>query len=76
MRCLYCIGIRILSQHIISMEKIAKIVDKSNAGFDADYWIKKSAEERIAGLEKMRNQVLTKNGIRQRFQRVCRVIKR
>lgn len=58
------------------MEKVIKIVDRKDAGFDAEYWAKKSSEERIEALELLRNQHLTKDGIRQRLQRVCRVIKR
>ena len=58
------------------MEKVIRIVDKNNSGFDAKYWLKKSSRERIEALELLRNQYLTKNGTRQRLQRVCRIIER
>ncbi|MBC6401212.1 MAG: hypothetical protein GDA51_03490 [Ekhidna sp.] len=58
------------------MEKVIRIVDKKDSGFDTEYWANKSPKERIEALEILRNQVLTKNGIRQEFQRVYRVIKR
>ncbi|GAA0188625.1 hypothetical protein GCM10009122_47550 [Fulvivirga kasyanovii] len=58
------------------MEKVVRIVNTKQAGFDAAYWSKRSSEERINALEHLRTQQLTKNGIRQRLQRVCRVIKR
>lgn len=58
------------------MEKVVRIVRKDDAGFDADFWATKSSSERLAALERMRNQVLTKDGIRQRLQRVYRVVKR
>lgn len=56
------------------MDKVVKIVDKKDGGFDAEYWASKSSQERIEALEIIRNQYLTKNGIRQRLQRVCRII--
>lgn len=53
-----------------------KIVDKKNAGFDADYWRVKSPQERLKALEFLRQQYLTVNGTRQRLQRVCRIVER
>jgi hypothetical protein len=58
------------------MEKVVRIVKTEDSGFDAEFWAKKSSSERISALEHMRNQVLTKNGIRQRLQRVYRIVKR
>lgn len=56
------------------MEKVLKIVDIEEAGFDAAYWATRTSEERISALERLRSQKVIKNGVRQRFQRVCRVI--
>ena len=58
------------------MEKVVRIVRKNEAGFDAEFWAKKSSSERLAALEHLRNQALTENGIRQRLQRVYRIVKR
>lgn len=58
------------------MEKVVKIVNKSDAGVDHTYWANQSSAKRISALEQLRNHQLTTNGIRQRLQRVCRVIKR
>lgn len=57
------------------MKKEFKIVNTENAGFDYDYWAYRTSIERINALEHLRTQQLTKNGIRQRLQRVCTVIK-
>lgn len=58
------------------MERVIKIINKGDEGFDAQYWSTKTSQERIAALEHFRNQYLTKYGTRQRLQRVCRIIKR
>ena len=58
------------------MERKIKIVDKNDAGFDASYWANKSSEERVSALEQLRIQYLTKNGTRQRLQRVYRIVER
>jgi len=58
------------------MEKTVKIINKNNDTVDAKYWATKSAQERIAALEFLRNQMLTKNGIRQRLQRVFKIVER
>lgn len=58
------------------MEKVVKIVSRDDAGFDAAFWKTKSPVERILALESLRSQYLTKNRIRQRLQRVCRVVER
>ena len=60
----------------LSMEKVVKIVNKNDAGVDHAYWANQSSTDRISALEQLRNHQLTTNGIRQRLQRVCRVIKR
>ena len=52
------------------MEKTVKIININDNTVDAEYWATKSSQERIAALEFLRNQMLTKNGIRQRLQRV------
>jgi len=58
------------------MEKVVKIVDKENAGFDAAYWATRTSQQRIDALVHLRAQYLTKYGIRPRLQRVCKVIER
>jgi hypothetical protein len=58
------------------MEKVFKIVNKENSGFDFNYWAEQSSESRINALEHLRTQQLTKNGIRQRLQRVCSIVER
>jgi len=58
------------------MEKILKIVNRADSGFNASFWSEQSSEERIKALEHLRNQQLTVNGIRQRLQRICRVVER
>jgi hypothetical protein len=58
------------------MKRVIKIINIGDEGFDAKYWSTKTSQERIAALEHLRNQYLTKNGTRQRLQRVCRIIKR
>jgi len=58
------------------MEKVVKIVARNNAGVDHQHWAKQSSQNRIDALEILRNQQLTKNGIRQRLQRICRVVER
>jgi len=58
------------------MGKVVKIVSKNEAGFDSAYWSIRSSKERINALEQLRTQQLTINGIRQRLQRICRVIER
>ena len=58
------------------MERVIKVITKGEEGFDAQYWSTKTSQERISALEHLRNQYLTKNGTRQRLQRVCRIIKR
>ena len=58
------------------MKKVSKIVNIENAGFDYNYWAHRTSTERINALEHLRTQQLTINGIRQRLQRVCTVVKR
>ena len=53
-----------------------RIVNKSNAGFDAEYWADKTPLERLSALELLRKQMTIVNGIEQRLQRVYSVIKR
>ncbi len=56
------------------MKKVIRIVDREGAGFDATYWKSKSSQQRIDALEQLRQQQLMVNGIRQRLQRVYRII--
>jgi len=58
--------------YICCMSASKKIVFKKDVGRTSafDYWSKKSEKERILELERLRNNYLTVNGIRQRLQRV------
>lgn len=58
------------------MKKVVRIVEKGAAGFDAEYWSTKTSKQRLEALEVLRNQNLVKDGVRQRFQRVCRIVER
>lgn len=62
--------------YIRLMKKVVKVVNKESAGFDAAFWAIQSSEERLKALEQLRTQQLTINGIRQRIQRICRVVER
>ena len=55
---------------------VIRIVNKSNAGFDAAYWASKTPLERLSALELLRKQMTTSNGIEQRLQRIYSVTKR
>ena len=54
------------------MSSDKKIVFKKDIGREPAYkiWSKKTPIERLLELERLRNKFLTKNGIRQRLQRV------
>jgi hypothetical protein len=59
------------------MEKIVRIVKKGEDESNLLYWLSLSEKERMAELEKIRQEVnLKKYGIRQGLQRVYRIIKR
>ena len=59
------------------MVKQIKIVKKGQDEGNLIYWLSLSVEERMAELEKMRQQInKIKYGTRQRFQRVYRIVKR
>ena len=59
------------------MEKQIRIVRKGQDEANLVYWLSLSARERMAELEKMRQQVNRhKHGTRQGFQRVYRLAKR
>jgi hypothetical protein len=59
------------------MEKVVRIVKKGEDESNLLYWLSLSEKERMAELEKIRQEVnLKKYGIRQGLQRVYRVIKR
>ena len=56
------------------MQKISRVVDLNKAGFDAAYWANKSPVERLEALEKLRSQQVKVNGVRQKFQRVYKLV--
>ena len=58
------------------MKKAIRIVPKKEAGFDVEYWSSKNPAKRLAALEKLRTQMVFKNGVRQEFQRVFRIVAR
>lgn len=60
------------------MEKVfRKILLKDKRNYDLEYWLSKTAEERISAIEFLRQQFYeTKDGSPPRLQRVIRVIKR
>jgi len=59
------------------MEKTIKIVKKGQDEGNLLYWLSLSYQERMAELEKMRQQInQTKYGTQQEFQRVYRIVKR
>lgn len=59
------------------MEKVIKIVPLKNAPKDSVYWMSKSSQERIDAIEFLRDQYIkTLPDAEQRFQRVCRIIRK
>ena len=59
------------------MEKVVRIVKKGKDDSNLLYWLSLSEKERMAELEKIRQDVnLKKYGIRQGLQRVYRIVKR
>lgn len=59
------------------MEKVVRIVKKGQDNSNLLYWLSLSEKERMAELEKIRQEVnLKKHGTRQGLQRVYRVVKR
>lgn len=60
------------------MEKVIRILSlKDKRNYDLEYWLSKTAEERISAIEFLRQQFYeTKDGSPPRFQRIIRVIKR
>ena len=59
------------------MEKKVRIVKKGKDDSNLSYWLSLTFGERMEELEKIRQQVNSRrHGIRQGFQRVCRVTKR
>lgn len=58
------------------MQKTIKVVDLNNSGFDAKYWATKTPLQRLEALEKLRSQQLIVNGVRQKFQRVFKLVDR
>lgn len=59
------------------MEKVVRFVKKGEDDSNLKYWLSLTVNERMTGLEKMR-QIINEAeyGPRQRFQRVYRIIKR
>lgn len=58
------------------MEKQIKIVKKGQDDGNLLYWLSLKVEERMAELEKMRQQINKRSyGTRQEFQRVYRIVK-
>ena len=58
------------------MQKTIRIVDLNKSGFDAKYWAGKTPLQRLEALEKLRSQKLIVNGVRQKFQRVFKIVDR
>lgn len=59
------------------MEKVVKIVKKSEDDSNLLYWVATSEIDRLIALEETRKEVnIQKYGLRQGFQRVYRIIKR
>ena len=59
------------------MEKKIRIVKKGEDDSNLICWLSLTFGERMAELEKMRQQINSrKYGARQGFQRVCRIVKR
>ena len=59
------------------MTKHVRIVKKGQDDSNLNYWLTLSYQQRMAELEKMRQQIIQEYyGIRQGFQRVYRVVKR
>lgn len=59
------------------MEKVVRIVKKGKDDSNLFYWLSLSKKERMAELEKIRQEInLEKYGTRQGFQRVYRIVKR
>ena len=59
-----------MSEVVEKKKKKIVFFDMYNDKRDFEYWQQKSHAERLAALEQLRNLYFTKNGIRQRLQRV------
>lgn len=66
------VGVTYLSR----MERVVRIVDRSQDDHGKDYWRDKTPEERLAALEFLRQQYMQATHADQRLQRVCRVVER
>ena len=61
----------------ITNNKIARVVKKGEEPDDVSYWLSRPATERLLAVEQIREEYnIWKYGTQQRFQRVCKVIKR
>lgn len=60
------------------MEKVVRKFKLGEEPSDLDYWLTKTAQERLSALEEIRDLTirLLNNGLRPGFQRVYTVIKR
>ena len=59
------------------MEKVVRTVKKGNDNSNLLYWLSLNEKERMAELEKIRQEInLRKYGIRQGLQRVYRIVER
>ncbi len=59
------------------MEKVIRIVKKGDDSHDIIYWLSLSYQERLMGLELLRQEVNQRTyGTESRLQRVYRIIKR
>lgn len=61
---------------MLIMEKVVNKYKLGEEPKDRDFWITKSPEERLETLELLRQQIYTKDDIKQGLQRVIRIIKR
>jgi len=66
----------ICKNKMLIMEKVVNKYKLGEEPKDRDFWITKSPEERLETLELLRQQIYTKDDIKQGLQRVIRIIKR
>ena len=58
------------------MERTVRILSMKARGNDADYWMSRTAEERLAAIELLRQQWMGTDHAEQRLQRVCVITQR